>query len=173
MLKFKINGVKIRSITAKLDDQYIDLPFAASSAQLQSGKHQLVITAIDEAGNEGKSEVTFYTVDEHPLFPDFFETDEDALSAKLSVRVADPTMDDLDVSFFQAFQYKASDEEHVDILQNASDTEPPAGFQVEGEKVLSKDERRKLENADGEALATTSTEQFPYHRFNVTVDQKS
>lgn len=62
---------KIRSITAKLDDQYIDLPFAASSAQLQSGKHQLVITAIDEAGNEGKSEVTFYTVDEHPLFPDF------------------------------------------------------------------------------------------------------
>ncbi|MDR9792603.1 lamin tail domain-containing protein [Aeribacillus pallidus] len=163
---------KIRSITAKLDDQYIDLPFAASSAQLQSGKHQLVITAIDEAGNEGKSEVTFYTVDEHPLFPDFFETDEDALSAKLSVRVADPTMDDLDVSFFQAFQYKASDEEHVDILQNASDTEPPAGFQVEGEKVLSKDERRKLENADGEALATTSTEQFPYHRFNVTVDQK-
>lgn len=77
----------------------------------------------------------------------------------------------MDVDFYQAYQYTAEDK-NMTISQNAVDTEPPNEHLPEGEERITDDERKPLQALDGNKLETESDYQFPYHRFDVTVDQK-
>lgn len=162
---------EVVEVTAQLNDSYISLPYETSSALLEEGKHTVVFTATDAAGNVAEKRVTFKVDAEHPNAPGKKDGDVDATEANLAVKVTDPTGDDLDVSFYEAFQYRA-DDEAMTISTHASDTEPPKEFRPDGEYVLNVDERARLVNVDGKTVETESYEQFPYHRFDVTVDEK-
>lgn len=162
---------EVVEVTAQLNDSYISLPYETSSALLEEGKHTVVFTATDAAGNVAEKRVTFKVDAEHPNAPGKKDGDVNATEANLAVKVTDPTGDDLDVSFYEAFQYRA-DDEAMTISTHASDTEPPREFRPDGEHVLNDDERARLVNVDGETVANESYEQFPYHRFDVTVDEK-
>ena len=163
---------EVDEITAQLDGKYITLPYETSSALLEAGEHELVITASDHAGNEGSKKISFSTLEEHPLLPEWLSTSPTDTSASLSVRVSDPTNDSLDVSFYQSYQYTAADTENMKISHHAVNTEPPQSYLPEGEKEFTQDELEQLKQVDGQEFGTESTTQFPYHRFDVTVDER-
>lgn len=160
----------IAETTATLDGSFISLPHETSSALLEPGEHELVFTATDQAGNLATQALTFTTVEEHPLWPDWLTNDPDSSSANLSVRVNDPTGDVMDVGFYEAYQYTAEDTENVRISQHATETEPPQSFEPEGETALTNAELKQLTHVDGEEVLTESTTEFPYHRFDITLD---
>ncbi len=139
---------------------------------MEAGEHELIITAIDHAGNEGSKKISFSTLEEKPLLPEWLSTSPTDTSASLSVRVSDPTNDSLDVSFYQSYQYTAADTENMKVSHHAVNTEPPQSYLPEGEKEFTQDELEQLKQVDGKEFGTESTTQFPYHRFDVTVDER-
>lgn len=163
---------EVDEITTQLDGKYISLPYETSSALLDPGAHELIITAIDLAGNKGTKKISFSTIEERPLLPEWLSNHPADTSASLSVRVSDPTNDSLDVSFYQSYQYTATDTENMKISHNAVDTEPPQSYLPEGEKNFSQNDIEQLKKLDGQEFGTESTTQFPYHRFDVTVDDQ-
>lgn len=163
------NGVK--EVTAQLDGNYISLPYETSSALLSPGEHEAVFRATDQAGNVQEITVEFSVTEEHPWLPDWLKSTPDETSANLSVRVTDPTSDPMGVKFFEAYQYTAEDREHISIKQHASATEPPEGYMPEGEKPFTENELKELAALDGKGVSTESMTEFPYHRFDVTVDE--
>ena len=56
------------------------------------------------------------------------------------------------------------------VFKNAADTEPPKESIPAGETALVSEEIAKITTSDDEYLVTDSDTQFPYHRFDVTVD---
>lgn len=160
----------IDEMTTTLDGNFISLPHKTSSALLEAGEHEAVFTATDAAGNVETVAVTFTVAEEHPWLPDWLEHNPDSTSANLSVRVTDPTGDPMDVGFNQGYQYTAEDKENLSISQHAVGTEPPQEFAPEGETALTEAELNQLTSVDGEEVSTESTTEFPYHRFDITVD---
>ncbi|WP_052659534.1 lamin tail domain-containing protein [Bacillus alveayuensis] len=163
---------KVEEVAVKLDDMYIDIPYETSSALLTPGEHQLVVTAKDAAGNLQTKKVIFKVGEEHPYLPDWLKPNINDTSTTLSVKVTDPTNDQLNVSFYQAFKYTADDKKNVKITKNISETEPPTAYEPVGEEEFSDVERKNIVNSNGETVATTTTNGFPYHRFDVIVDEK-
>ncbi|WP_121639194.1 lamin tail domain-containing protein [Virgibacillus sp. Bac330] len=161
----------VESITAQLDGNYISLPYNTSSSLLEPGKHELSFQATDTANNQTEKKVTFYVDEEHPLLPNWLGNNSDSTSANLSVTVHDPTNDAMDVDFYQSYQYTA-DDPNMTISQNAVDTEPPQSYLPEGEERLTKKQLKHLQTIDGNQIDTTSDYQFPYHRFDVTVNEQ-
>ncbi|GIP62560.1 hypothetical protein J32TS6_11150 [Virgibacillus pantothenticus] len=161
----------VQSVTAQLDGEYISLPYNTSSSLLDPGKHEITYQATDEASNIAEKKITFHVVEEHPLLPDWLGSDSENTSANLSVTVKDPTNDVMDVDFYQSYQYTAEDANMV-ISQNATDTEPPKSYLPDGEARLTDAQLKQLQAVDGKTIDTTSDYQFPYHRFDVTVDKK-
>ena len=88
----------------------------------------------------------------------------------LKVHVTDPTNDDMKVSFYKGFQYNAAKTDQVKVFKNAADTEPPKTMIPAGETALVQEEISKVAASDNEYLVTDSETQFPYHRFDVTID---
>src|SRR5699024_5066981 len=164
-----LSGVAETTVT--LDGKHITLPYETSSGMLTPGKHTLHITSVDEVGNEAEKEIKFETVEEHPFLPDFLEKEPKDTSAELSVRVSDPTNDDLDVSFYESYKYSAADD-NVKVSAYASETEPPQSYKTDGEIELTEEEIAKIEKFDGESVELESVTKFPYHRFDVEVDEK-
>lgn len=162
---------EVVEITATLDGKTITLPFETSSAQLAPGEHEIVYTATDAAGNTGTNTVTFLVVEEHPWLPDWMNNQPDATQADLSVKINDPTGDKMKVDFYQSYQYTADDSEYLTISQNSVGTEPPGEFLPEGETDFTQSELAQLSDVDGKEVSTESTTEFPYHRFDVTVDK--
>lgn len=163
------NGVQ--DVTVQLGGNYISLPHETSSALLEPGEHEAIFRATDIVGNVEEKTVTFTVTEEHPWLPDWLKGTPEDTSANLSVRVTDPTNDAMDVTFYEAYQYTAEDTDHLTIKQFASTTEPPESFQPEGEKTLTEDELQELSALDGNGVSTESMTEFPYHRFDVTVDE--
>jgi hypothetical protein len=160
---------------ALLDGQEISLPLETSSALLSPGAHTLEITAVDTVGNTGKKTVGFTVVEEQPYEPKVLAPEQEATgvskNAKLSVEVTDPTNDQLQVEFFEGFNYKPTDAE-IKVTAHASDTEPPLEVISPDETTLTEAELQKIDEKDGEYVTTTSMEKFPYQRFEVEVDPK-
>ncbi|MFD2629633.1 lamin tail domain-containing protein [Oceanobacillus kapialis] len=163
-------GSGIEEVTAQLDGDHISLPYETSSALLEAGKHEIIFRATDLAGNTQEEVIQFEVVKEHPLLPDWLSNDPESTRANLSVTVNDPTEDKMDVAFYESYQYTAEDPNLV-ISENAVDSEPPSGYLPEGEARLTDEQREALEEIDGNELSTESDLQFPYHRFDVTVDE--
>ncbi|WP_307892625.1 metallophosphoesterase [Bacillus swezeyi] len=161
----------VNEIKAYLDGKKIALPYSASSAGLDHGRHVLKIKAADSAGNISVLKRVFYIEEEQPHKPEQAKVKAGSRQAKLAVRVKDPTKDKMNVSFYQGYQYAAGDEEHVKVSANESDTEPPRRFAINGEKTLTKEERGRMSSPDGKGFETVSTARFPYHRFDVKVDE--
>ncbi|WP_203363333.1 S-layer homology domain-containing protein [Bacillus sp. REN10] len=170
--KDELSGVN--KITAELDGKEIALPFETSSAKLEAGKHTLKMTAVDQIGNETTQAVTFHVAEERPYKPEAVNPKDGATnvstSTKLKVKVSDPTKDDLDVAFMKGYKYKANETDHVSVYENNVDREPPKEMIPSGETAVS--EVDKLAAADQQYVTTKSTDQFPYQRFEVKVDEE-
>lgn len=164
----------VDSVTALLDGKEITLPLETSSAKMAAGVHTVEFTAVDRAGNEAGKSISFTVVQEKPYDPEITSPLNGLEQvhpdhAKLQVKVTDPTKDSLDVDFYRGFQYGGADAE-VTVYENSADREPPAQLS-QPEETTAKD-KVKLSKADGEYIETSSVEKFPYHRFEVAVDQK-
>ena len=158
----------------KLDDRVITLPYKTASSELAPGKHTLAITAVDKVGNKAELQVPFSVVDELPAKPELISPKNgDSINKKtthLEVKVTDPTNDTMKVSFYKGFQYNAANKDSVKVFKNAADTEPPQEMAPAGETALTNEELTKITEKDGQYLTTDSDTQFPYHRFDVTID---
>lgn len=162
----------VKKITAKIDRTHISLPYITSSAHLAPGKHVLKITATDSVGNKKTVKRTFFVTEENPLLPKSTTEKSSINHAKLSVKVKDPTNDNLDVSFYQAYKYTGEDRQNVKISMNKYKTEPPKQFRPEGEKSFNQLQYEKVQTLNNKFVQTNSTTKFPYHRFDVRVDGK-
>lgn len=164
----------VESLSATLDGEDITLPLDTSSADLSPGAHTVEYTAVDRAGNESKKSVAFTVVEEHPYAPEAIspadgETNVNPNNAKLQVKVTDPTNDTLDVDFYRGYEYKPGDEE-VRVFEHNAEQEPPKEMVPAGETAITDTE--KMAHSDGEYVETKSLDKFPYHRFEVAVDEK-
>lgn len=164
----------VSSLTAILDEQEITLPYETSSAKLAAGAHSVTYKAVDTAGNEAEKTIHFTVVEEKPYVPEPIAPKDGAIEVNpdgvtLKVQVADPTEDTLDVAFFEGFEISATDEQML-VFENSSDTEPPKTMIPAGEVVVS--DKEKLAKVDGEYIETSSMDQFPYHRFEVELDEQ-
>lgn len=91
----------------------------------------------------------------------------------LSVDVSDKLGGELDVTFFQGESFNTSKTDQVKIFENATDVEPPKELVPEGETELSEEDYEKLSELNGDRVSLDSDEQFPYQRFEVTLDDES
>lgn len=165
----------IHTIQVKLDDKEISTPYETSSSQLSPGEHQLSVTAVDIVGNKAEKVVNFSVVNENPEKPELISPTDGSLTPVdgdpiLKVKVTDPTDDEVDVTFYKGFTYDASQTNDVKAYKNASDTEPPQTMVPEGETAFAAEDISSVAKIDGNYLTTDSSTQFPYHRFDVTVD---
>ena len=161
----------VGSTEVLLDGGKIATPYYTSSSQLTPGSHVLHIKAVDKAGNTKKVNYPFTVVDENPRTPDpEISTDIINGTPTIQVKVSDPTNDEMDVTFFQAFQYKPKDSNSIKSYQNTANVEPPPIPVPEGEQPLTKAELSLISSQDGKYLTTKSYDKFPYHRFDVTLD---
>lgn len=170
----KDNYSGVNQVITTLDGKTITLPMNTSSAALSPGNHKLIITATDHAGNKSKKVINFAVVEEQPYVPKLVtpinNAREVSLAPKIKVAVSDPTGDELNISFNRAYQYQANQVEHMKIFENSTDSEPPKAITSEGEKVIT--DVDKLTKVDNQYITTSGTEQYPYQRFEVTLDDK-
>ncbi len=168
----KTSGME--KLTATLDGETVELPYETSSVDLEAGEHVAVFTGYDVAGNKAEEKVPFTVVEEQPEKPEVIspENGEGNVTGnpKLKVLVEDPTNDELDVDFYKGYQYSAGDN-NISVHANTVDTEPPGVFKPEGEKAITDNEVQLISKEDQQYMTTDSTTQFPYHRFDVEVEE--
>lgn len=168
----RVSGVDRVEVT--LDGRAIQLPYNTSSAELEPGDHKLEIRAVDKIGNRSERTVTFNTAQEHPNKPVLVSpADKESgtgLSPELKVQVSDPSDDELEVSFHQAYSYHALSGYRVKLSKNASDEEPPKDRFPAGETVLTEEELKRVSESNDEYVTVDSTSQFPYIRFEAELE---
>ncbi|WP_243355322.1 lamin tail domain-containing protein [Bacillus litorisediminis] len=171
-VKDKLSGVE--SYKVMLDGKDIQVPLETSSAELTPGEHELLITAFDKAGNQQETRVQFSVADENPSEPEVVSPANNSKvdgDPKLQVKVTDPTNDKLDVTFYKGYKYDLSTDVHVKGFKHATEFEPPLEMVPEGEQAFTSGDIQLVSKADGSYLTSDSETQFPYHRFDVTVDE--
>ncbi|WP_226659308.1 lamin tail domain-containing protein [Guptibacillus hwajinpoensis] len=168
----KTSGME--ELTATLDGETVELPYKTSSVDLEAGEHVVVFTGYDVAGNKAEEKVPFTVVEEQPEKPDVISPEDGEGNVtgnpKLKVLVEDPTNDELDVDFYKGYQYSAGDK-NISVHANTVDTEPPGVFKPEGEKAITDNEVQLISKEDQQYMTTDSTTQFPYHRFDIEVEE--
>ncbi|MFD2707005.1 lamin tail domain-containing protein [Salibacterium lacus] len=164
----------VETSTVMLDEEIISLPYETSSGELAAGEHELTITAEDAAGNKTTENIPFSTADEHPTEPENVAPQMDETldgDPILKVNVSDPMGDELNVGFYQGFHYNPGDAAHVKSFHHASETEPPQEAAPKNEESFSDENIAQTMEKDNKYMVTDSTTEFPYHRFEVTVDE--
>ncbi|WP_411334562.1 lamin tail domain-containing protein [Metabacillus indicus] len=164
----------IASSETWLDGAKIDLPYSTTSGKMKPGDHQLTVKAADKAGNHAEKVIKFKTANENPdkielIGPADGAKGLPAGDPKLQVKVTDPSNDSMNVSFYKGYQYTPSDSS-VKSFKHAADTEPPKQQAPAGEQAFTSEDIQLTSKKDGTYLTTDSSTQFPYHRFDVTVD---
>ncbi|WP_195572595.1 S-layer homology domain-containing protein [Paenibacillus sp. 1001270B_150601_E10] len=169
------NIAGVDTISAILDDKEVKLPLKTSSGELAAGTHTLVIRAKDKVGNEAVSTITFTTPSENPNQPELVTPRDGqtgvSVNPTLSVKLTDPLKDSMTASFFRGFHFDSSRLESLKGYRGASEVEPPKQLVPDGEQAMSAEDYDKIKAADGVYLTDDSTEQFPYHRFDITLDK--
>ncbi len=164
----------VKSVTAALDGEAIELPYETSSGNLTSGGHTLTVKATDQAGNTSERTITFNVPNENPDKPELIAPlNGSSLTANrvnLTVRATDPMGDMLKLTFYKGFNFDALSKQGFTAYSGASDTEPPKQLQPGGEQLFSTEDYAKIAKADGEYLVNDSVNQFPYHRFDMKLD---
>ncbi|WP_449537535.1 lamin tail domain-containing protein [Ferdinandcohnia sp. Marseille-Q9671] len=162
----------VESVQVKLDDTEITVPYETSSAKLAPGEHKLSIVAVDKVGNTEEVIQHFSVVNENPQKPEAIQPETPVEGdPTLQVKVSDTAGDNMDVTFYQGYQYDASHTDRVNGFKNATDVEPPQEMAPAGEQGFSAEDISLVSEQDGSYLVTDSSTQFPYHRFDVTVDE--
>ncbi len=166
----------VNTVQVLLDNEQITVPYETASSQLTPGEHTLTVVAEDKVGNVTEEVVKFSVNNENPSLPELISPADSLTTpvegnAKLKVKVTDPTNDELDVTFYKGYQYDVADTNHVKAFKNANDIEPPSVMVPDGEEGFTSDDISLVAEKDGEYLTTNSDTQFPYHRFDVTVDE--
>lgn len=133
-------------LTAALDGETIELPYALEAEVMEAGEHTLTLTAVDQAGNTAEKTVTFIIPEENASAD--VDQPEDTVHGNptLSVNVVDPTEDTMTVTFKKGEKYQLGDE-NITGSQGVSDA---SGTEAQ---VFSK------ESGDG----------FPYQVFDVKI----
>ncbi|PAF33788.1 hypothetical protein CHI14_01345 [Paenibacillus sp. 7516] len=164
----------VDKVSVKLDDKVITLPLRTSSGEMQGGKHVLHIQAADKVGNVAERTVKFEVPDENPLPPELVAPKQNqtnvGIDANLTVKVQDPSRDDMNVTFYKGYKYDATRAEGFAGYLNTSVTEPPREMVPSGEKDMNAEDYKKIAAVDGTYLVNDSVEQFPYQRFEVKLD---
>ncbi|KOP67910.1 S-layer protein [Bacillus sp. FJAT-18019] len=167
-----VSGVE--QVKVLLDGRTIQIPYETSSSKLDPGEHKLEIRAMDKIGNKTERTIKFQTAQEQPNAPVLVSPADKAtntgLSPELRVQVSDPTDDELDVSFHQAYTYDALSGDRVKLSKNASDEEPPKDRFPAGETVLTEEELKTISESNDQYVTMDSTSQFPYIRFEVELE---
>ncbi|QGQ98746.1 hypothetical protein EHS13_29645 [Paenibacillus psychroresistens] len=165
----------VDKVEATLDAKPLTMPFSTSSSKLAAGNHVLVVTATDKVGNKGTSTIKFAVPDENPIAPVLVSPEQGATvlagNVRLTVKVADPTNDDLDVSFYRGFKYDANVQNDFVSYHGAAVTEPPKQQIPGGETAFTQEDYQKISKPDGDYLIDNSVEKFPYQRFEVAIDE--
>ncbi|GIO86968.1 hypothetical protein J25TS5_39000 [Paenibacillus faecis] len=170
------NLTGIHKTEAELDGAKIELPHATSSTVLTPGEHRLKVTVYDGAGNTAVMERAFVIGEEKPLAPGEVSPADFAINvptdATLRAHVSDPSGDKLDVRFLEADKYDFVRTEGIAGYRNTADREPPLVLTPEGETGLSADEKARIAKPDGEYLVSDTDSGFPYHRFEIKLEQE-
>ena len=89
--------------------------------------------------------------------------------ADLKVKVTDPTADKMKVQLYEGFKYLPK-YDNITTYANTSLTEDqPKQVISDNDQIITEEE--KISETDGEYLEISSTDEFPYHRFEVDVDE--
>lgn len=167
-------GSGVDQIEAMLNDQKIDLPYATSSGVLAGGAHVLSLKATDKVGNTAFQVIHFEVPVENPNKPELIapthRQQNVGINPNLTVKVTDPTQDPMKVSFYKGFNYDGNRVEGFNGFKNASDTEPPKEMVPQGEQALTAEEYQSISAVDGKYLVNDSVDQFPYQRYEITLD---
>ncbi|AFC32872.1 hypothetical protein PM3016_6236 [Paenibacillus mucilaginosus 3016] len=168
-----ISGVS--KVEAKLDGNPVDFPGTVAAASLTPGSHRLEVTATDRAGNETSAASVFESLQEHPnapMNPKPNDGDEKVgPNPMLMANVQDPYGDALKVSFYEGYKYDYANRGQAKAYSHAVDREPPLLQVPQGEKAFDEGEYSKISISDDQYVTTDVNGDFPYHRFELKVDQ--
>ncbi|MCG7410153.1 S-layer homology domain-containing protein [Paenibacillus sp. ACRRX] len=164
----------IESVTAVLDDKPVQLPLELSSVLLPPGKHQLIVKAVDRAGNVTERASELRVQAELPDIPKLVSSLIHSLrtNGTLTVEVKDPTNDPLNVKFYEGFTFTPTDTSTMKVYQAASDVEPPLLAKLPNEQQLTAQQLQALAKLDNQSVRHDSWNQFPYQRYELSVDSR-
>lgn len=116
-------GSGIAASTVKLDGEAVELPMDINGVDMEAGEHKLQFNVTDKCSNTTDKTITFIIPEENPDISDGkpengSETDADPV---LSVKVDDPTGDDMNVVFKQGKLYSLGDS-NITVSEGISDT---------------------------------------------------
>ncbi|MDO5025528.1 MAG: lamin tail domain-containing protein [Trueperella sp.] len=160
-------GIGLDHLSAQLDGKIIELPYQTSSLDLEAGKHELVVRASDQLGNEAVQVISFTTPVETPAADGYAPANGATLPAgdvQLSAKVTDTTADRVDVTFYQGIVADLKSEVRIGV----GTTNDAAASERESVRELTAQEIDALAKVDGVVEQTTAAA-FPYRLFEVDV----
>ena len=148
----------------------IELPYRTSSAQLPSGKHQLVFTASDQVGNAVTKTVTFTTPREKPVIRSTAGTRKTgAQGASLRVDTTQESNDTMTAVFHPGVAFTPGDAE-ITAGQGTTDRSGLSDDAASKARPLNADERKALVRADDRKVSTEGANYgFPFQSFAVKI----
>ncbi len=172
----KDNLAGIDRVEAFLDGEQVAYPIESTSASLEPGTYELEVHVYDGAKNKAIAKTSFKIATEKPEAPDALSPDnfgEDiGESVTLDAKVTDPAGDKMDVTFMQGRKYDFASEEGIKGYTNVADREPPLAINPGGETELREVDKEKIAYEDGKYLVNDTEQGFPYHRFEITVEDE-
>lgn len=162
-------GSGVDSISALLDGETIPLPYETSSLTLQAGSHDLAISGQDKVGNIAQKTIRFTTPVEQPSAEELSPADNTAVDGgpvTLSARVTDPSADHLDVCFREGYRLAPGTSS---VASYRGTTSTAAGLDRSAKTLLDERELQKITGSDGVESEVSSSSEFPYQLFEVTV----
>ena len=167
----------IASIKGYLDGKEINLPYTTSSGKLSKGKHKVTFMSVDAAGNRKKKTIHFNIVDEAPAVTEQITPSDHATKVsvhpKLSVKVKDPTNDQVVAKFFLGNRYDFAVKKlnRMKAFSNVADEEPPPNQTFPRETKISPKQKMQISKEDKNYWVTDSDKGFPYQRFEVPIEE--
>ncbi|MBP1916466.1 hypothetical protein J2Z23_003448 [Lederbergia galactosidilyticus] len=92
---------------------------------------------------------------------------------ELSVTIPNKEESELDVHFYEGKSINTVWNDEIKIYKNAVDTEPPAERVPDGESEFTEEEYELLNNPKIGKITTDAEGEFPYHRFEIPLDEMS
>ena len=162
-------GSGLDTVTATLDGWKIALPYSTSSVTLPSGAHALELRARDKLGNENVTSVAFTTPDEQPgteLVSPIDGAIIDTTAIDLKATATDPSGDNLNVSFEQAYALNPS---AAAVQSYAGETAIADSTDRAQKHLLSGADLANMATTDGIATTASSSAAFPYELFELAI----
>ncbi|MDD9149843.1 lamin tail domain-containing protein [Sporolactobacillus sp. CQH2019] len=158
---------------ASLDGIPIKPGTTKKSSGLSEGGHIFLVTATDKAGNTTSKAVHFTTAKNKITIGNLSQPADGAegvgQSAKLSVSVSSNAKIPMNVTYYKAYQYDFSNSSNISGYTHSLSREIPSQLNPAGETKIGNAARNNLKAVDGRYLSNSSTDKFPYQRFDFRV----